>query len=57
MTGMQLLKERRTIRKYTDEKVSREDINAIMEATRLAQSWANLQIARYTFVEDLGIKE
>ncbi len=52
MDAVTMLKERRSVRKYKDEKVSHEVIKEIMESTRYAQSWANFQIARYTFVED-----
>lgn len=47
-----MIKERRSVRKYKDEKVSRETMNDIMEATRWSPSWGNFQVARYTVVED-----
>lgn len=52
MDAIEMLKGRRSVRNYKDEKVSRETMAEIMEATRYAQSWSNFQIARYTFVED-----
>ncbi len=52
MNGTELIKGRKSIRKYKEELVSREDINTIMDEARYTQSWKNLQIARFTFVQD-----
>ncbi len=48
--GIELLKERRSVRTYKDEIVSKEVMQKIMDATRFAPSWANFQVARYTFI-------
>ena len=53
MTG---IKSRRSIRKFTDEKISQEVMNEVIEAARFAPSWKNTQIARYTVVENEEIK-
>lgn len=47
-----MITERRSVRNYTSEKVSRELINEIVELSRWAPSWANFQIARYTIVDN-----
>ncbi len=52
MTGIEMIKGRRSIRKYKDEVVSKDILNDIMDATRFAPSWVNFQIARYTFITD-----
>jgi nitroreductase len=52
MEAVDLIKSRRSVRKFKDEKVSKEVLTKIMEATRFAPSWANFQIARYTLVND-----
>lgn len=52
MNGTELIKGRRSIRKYKEELVSREDITAILDETRFTPSWKNLQVARYNFVQD-----
>lgn len=57
MNASEMITGRRSIRKYKEEKVSREDITAIMEETKFTQSWKNLQVARYTFVQDPAIIE
>ncbi|MFI3250820.1 MAG: nitroreductase family protein [Eubacteriales bacterium] len=52
MNATEMVTGRRSIRKYKEELVSREDIQAIMEETRYTQSWGNMQVARFTFVQD-----
>lgn len=52
MDAIKMIKERRSIRKYTNEKVDRETMKGIIDICRWAPSWANYQIARYTLVDD-----
>jgi nitroreductase len=52
MDAMDMIKERRSVRKYVNKKVDRETMEAIIEISRWAPSWANTQIARYTLVDD-----
>ncbi len=52
MDAIDMLKERRSVRKYRDEKVDRKTMEEIAEISRWAPSWANTQIARYTLVDD-----
>ena len=52
-----MIKERRSIRTFLDEKVKKEDVLEILESARFAPSWCNLQIARYTIVQDEKILE
>ncbi len=55
MNAIEMLKGRRSIRKYTDEIVSQEVLNEILETAKFAPSWANFQIARYNFSSDKEI--
>ncbi len=57
MDAMTMIKERRSVRKYKNEKVDRETMKQIVEISRWAPSWANFQIARYTLVDDRAIIE
>jgi len=41
-----MIKERRSVRKYRNEKVDRKTMETIVEISRWAPSWANTQIAR-----------
>ena len=50
-----MIKERRSVRTYLDEKVKKEDVLEILENARFAPSWCNLQIARYTIVQDVEL--
>ncbi len=50
--GVELLIGRRSVRSYKDEIVGKDVLNNIMDATRFAPSWANFQVARYTFITD-----
>lgn len=52
MDAITMIQERRSVRKYKDQKVSRQTMNDIMEATRWSPSWGNFQVARYTIVEN-----
>ena len=49
---LEALHERRSIRKYTDEPVSREDLTAILQAGRWAPSGLNNQPYRFLIIRD-----
>lgn len=48
----QVVLDRRSIRKYTNEQVSEEDIRLIMESARQAPSGENAQPWRFIIVKD-----
>lgn len=50
------IKERRSVRSYTDKKVSHETMEKIIDSARMAPSWKNTQTARYIVVEDEAVK-
>ncbi len=52
MEAIKMIQERRSVRHYRDEKVSREVMREIVELSRWAPSWANFQVARYTLVDN-----
>ncbi len=52
MEAIEMIKERRSVRKYKNEKVSRKLMSEIVELSRWAPSWANFQVARYTIVDN-----
>ncbi len=47
-----VLKERRSIRKYASDPVPEDKLKRILEAGRLAPSWANKQCWRFIVVQD-----
>ena len=56
MEAIKCIKERRSIRKFKSDKVSRDVVNEIVEAAAYAPSWKNTQITRYTVIEDEALK-
>ena len=51
------IKTRRSIRKFTDEKVSRDTIETIIDAARFAPTWKNSQTPRYVVVDSREVME
>ena len=47
---------RRSIRKYKPIKISHKDFEDIVNLTKLSPSWKNLQIVRFTLIENDNIK-
>jgi len=54
---MQVINDRRSIRNYTSEKVSEEDLRLILESARQAPSGENAQPWRFIVVKDQGNKK
>jgi len=54
---MDIFKERRSIRKYEERPVEEEKLLAVLEAARLAPSWANRQCWTYLVVKDKAARE
>jgi len=52
MEAIEMIKGRRSVRQFKDTKVDRSVLEEIVEVARFAPSWANFQVARYTFVDD-----
>lgn len=50
------IKNRRSIRKFTDEEVTKEQIEEIIDTARFAPSWKNSQSVRYMLIMDKDIK-
>lgn len=55
MELMECIKSRRSVRKYTDEPITHEVIEEIIDAARFSPSWKNTQIVRYNIIEDKEI--
>lgn len=53
MDVMQAIRERRSVRHYRPDPVRAEDLQAVLEAARLAPSWANTQCWRFVVVRNL----
>lgn len=57
MDAITMLRERRSVRRFKQEKVEKEIMKEIIETSTFAPTWANFQIVRYTIVEDADLKE
>ncbi len=54
---MDIIKGRRSIRKYEDKEVPEDLLNQILESVQWAPSWANTQCWEVIVVKDQGLKE
>ncbi len=50
------IRNRRSIRKFTDQDISRPDLEAILDAVRWSPSWGNTQCWEIIIVQDREIK-
>jgi len=57
MDIFEAIKTRRSIRKYSDKPVEDEKLLSVLEAVRMAPSWANMQCWRLVVVKDKARKE
>lgn len=55
MDAIELLKNRRSVRKYKDQTVSRELITEIVKLSQFAPSWSNYQVARYNIIDNKAL--
>lgn len=51
------VKERRSIRKFTSDKIEHDKLERIVKLASFSPSWKNSQIVRYIVVEDENIKQ
>jgi nitroreductase len=54
---MKIIQDRRSIRNFTDEPVSEQDLDILMEAARQAPSGENAQPWRFIIVKDEGMRK
>jgi len=52
-----VIRERRSIRRYLDTPVEQEKLEQVLDAARLAPSWKNLQCWRFLVVDEAGTKQ
>ena len=57
MDIIKVIKERRSIRKYKKDAVPDEIVADIIDAARVAPSWANTQVCQYIVIKNQKIKE
>jgi len=54
---MEVIRKRRSVRRYKPDPVAEEDIKYVLEAARLAPSWANTQCWHFVVVTDEDVKK
>ena len=52
MDIFQVIRDRRSIRKYMNKEVEQEKVDQILDAARLAPSWKNMQCWRFLVLRD-----
>ncbi|MHC1591576.1 MAG: nitroreductase family protein [Candidatus Helarchaeales archaeon] len=52
MSILEVIKKRKSVRKFTDEEVAEEDLNAVLEAARLAPSGTNKQPWHFIIIKN-----
>lgn len=57
MEFTEVLKGRRSVRKYTDQEILDETLKEIVEAARYAPSWKNSQVVSYIIIKDEALKQ
>ena len=57
MEFLNVAEGRRSIRRYTDKNITKEDIEKIINEARYAPSWKNSQTTRYHVVLDKDLKD
>lgn len=57
MELMEVIRNRRSIRRYKPDPVPEEEIKYVLEAARLAPSWVNTQCWHFVVVTDPAVKE
>ena len=57
MNVIDCIKGRRSVRAFTDQKISHETMNEIVELASYAPSWKNSQTSRYMVIEDKALIE
>jgi len=57
MNTIECIKSRRSVREFTEQKVSHTILEQIVDAASFSPSWKNTQISRYIAIEDEQLKE
>lgn len=57
MDAITCIKTRRSVRRFTEEKISHEAFEEIIDVAKMAPSWKNTQTVRYVLVQDEAMIE
>jgi len=53
----EIIRERRSVRKYEEKDIPEDILNQVFEAVRWAPSWANTQCWEIVVIKDMSVKE
>ena len=53
----EIIRERRSVRKYEEKDIPEDILNQVLEAVRWAPSWANTQCWEIVVIKDMSVKE
>ncbi len=56
MNTIECINSRRSVRKFTEQEITKETLEKIVAAAAMAPSWKNTQITRYTVILDKELK-
>ena len=56
MDAIEAIRTRRSVRKFSDRPVEPEKLQTVLEAARMAPSWANMQCCRFVVVQESEVK-
>ncbi len=56
METLEAIRTRRSVRRFLDRPVEPEKLRAVLDAARMAPSWANMQCWRFVVVRDTGTR-
>ena len=52
MDALEMIRTRHSVRRFSDRPVEPEKLQAVLDAARMAPSWANMQCWRFVVVRD-----
>lgn len=56
METLEAISSRRSVRKFSDQPVEREKLQIVLDAVRMAPSWANMQCWRFVVITNQAVK-
>ena len=56
MDTLETIRTRRSVRTFSNRPVEPEKLQTVLEAARMAPSWANMQCWRFVVVQDPAVK-
>ena len=55
MDAIECIKGRRSVRRYTEEVITKEQFEEIVDLAKMAPTWKNTQTLRYVLIQDRNL--